>query len=97
MSRDMLGRIFNGSGKPIDKGPNVLPEDYLDIMGKPINPQARTYPQVRSASRSPPLTPHAATRTAYCVPRAQWQTRCVPHSCFHMLGYIWVCPQPGKT
>jgi len=45
VSQDMLGRIFNGSGKPIDKGPPVLPEDYLDIMGKPINPQARTYPQ----------------------------------------------------
>ena len=44
-SKDMLGRIFNGSGKPIDRGPRVLPEDYLDIMGKPINPQARTYPQ----------------------------------------------------
>ena len=45
VSQDMLGRTFNGSGKPIDKGPKVLPEDYLDIMGKPINPQARTYPQ----------------------------------------------------
>jgi len=45
VSKDMLGRIFNGSGKPIDKGPRVLPEDYLDIMGKPINPSARTYPQ----------------------------------------------------
>lgn len=30
---DMLGRIFNGSGKPIDKGPNVLAEDFLDIQG----------------------------------------------------------------
>ena len=29
VSEDMLGRIFNGSGKPIDKGPNVLAEDYL--------------------------------------------------------------------
>ena len=28
------GRVFNGSGKPIDRGPNVLAEDYLDIMGK---------------------------------------------------------------
>jgi V-type H+-transporting ATPase subunit B len=45
VSKDMLGRIFNGSGKPIDRGPKVLPEDYLDIMGKPINPSARTYPQ----------------------------------------------------
>jgi V-type H+-transporting ATPase subunit B len=33
VSEDMLGRVFNGSGKPIDKGPNVLAEDYLDIQG----------------------------------------------------------------
>ena len=30
----MLGRIFNGSGKAIDKGPSVLAEDYLDIQGE---------------------------------------------------------------
>lgn len=34
VSEDMLGRIFNGSGKPIDRGPSVLAEDYLDINGK---------------------------------------------------------------
>merc|ERR1719379_1381004 len=45
VSEDMLGRIFNGSGKPIDKGPTVLPEDFLDINGQPINPQVRTYPE----------------------------------------------------
>jgi len=45
VSEDMLGRIFNGSGKPIDKGPNVLAEDFLDIMGQPINPFKRTYPE----------------------------------------------------
>jgi len=45
VSEDMLGRIFNGSGKPIDKGPSVLPEDFLDINGQPINPQMRTYPE----------------------------------------------------
>jgi len=45
VSEDMLGRVFNGSGKPIDKGPNVLAEDYLDIQGQPINPCMRTYPQ----------------------------------------------------
>lgn len=44
-SEDMLGRIFNGSGKPIDKGPSVLPEDYLDIEGQPINPKSRIYPE----------------------------------------------------
>ncbi|XP_008320785.3 V-type proton ATPase subunit B, kidney isoform [Cynoglossus semilaevis] len=45
VSEDMLGRVFNGSGKPIDRGPNVLAEDYLDIMGQPINPQCRIYPE----------------------------------------------------
>lgn len=34
VSLDMLGRIFNGSGKPIDNGPPILPEAYLDISGK---------------------------------------------------------------
>jgi V-type H+-transporting ATPase subunit B len=37
----MLGRIFDGSGRAIDKGPKVLAEDYLDINGSPINPYAR--------------------------------------------------------
>jgi len=45
ISEDMLGRIFNGSGKPIDKGPAVLAEDYLDIQGQPINPFTRIYPE----------------------------------------------------
>lgn len=30
----MLGRVFNGSGKPIDKGPKIFAEDYLDVNGK---------------------------------------------------------------
>jgi len=33
-----LGRVFNGSGKPIDKGPPVLAEKFLPINGQPINP-----------------------------------------------------------
>jgi len=45
VSDDMLGRVFNGSGKPIDKGPPVLAEDFLDINGQPINPSQRVYPQ----------------------------------------------------
>ncbi|ODM90358.1 V-type proton ATPase subunit B [Orchesella cincta] len=45
VSEDMLGRVFNGSGKPIDKGPQILAEDYLDIQGKPINPWSRIYPE----------------------------------------------------
>ncbi|RDA92997.1 hypothetical protein CP533_5500 [Ophiocordyceps camponoti-saundersi (nom. inval.)] len=45
VSEDMLGRIFDGSGRAIDKGPKVLPEEYLDINGSPINPYSREYPE----------------------------------------------------
>lgn len=41
----MLGRIFDGSGRAIDKGPKVLAEDYLDINGSPINPYSRVHLQ----------------------------------------------------
>jgi len=45
VSEDMLGRVFNGSGRPVDKGPNVLAEEFLDIQGQPINPYSRVYPE----------------------------------------------------
>merc|ERR1711998_135773 len=45
VAEDMVGRIFNGSGKPIDNGPTILAEEYLDIMGQPINPFMRVYPE----------------------------------------------------
>jgi V/A-type H+-transporting ATPase subunit B len=45
VSSDMLGRVFNGSGEPIDGGPKIIPEDYLDVHGSPINPYARDYPR----------------------------------------------------
>ncbi len=44
VSIDVLGRIFNGLGEPIDGGPPVIPEDYLDINGEPINPALRQPP-----------------------------------------------------
>ena len=44
VSEDMVGRIFNGMGKPIDGGPELIPEKYLDIDGQAINPVARDYP-----------------------------------------------------
>lgn len=40
----MLGRVFNGSGLPIDGGPPIVPEISLDINGQPINPSVRTHP-----------------------------------------------------
>merc|ERR1712226_1203807 len=45
ISDDLMGRAFNGSGKPIDKGPTVLAEEFLDINGAPLNPKARIYPK----------------------------------------------------
>ena len=45
VSPDILGRIFNGLGNPIDDGPRLIPERTLDINGNPINPYARVYPK----------------------------------------------------
>ena len=44
VSPDILGRIFNGMGEPMDGAPPVIPEDYLDINGQPINPASRMPP-----------------------------------------------------
>lgn len=44
VSEDMLGRVFDGLGKPIDNGPDIIPEKKLDINGLPMNPAARNYP-----------------------------------------------------
>ena len=44
VSMDMLGRVFDGMGNPIDNGPAIIPEKRLDINGLPINPTARDYP-----------------------------------------------------
>ncbi|NMA18251.1 MAG: V-type ATP synthase subunit B [Clostridiaceae bacterium] len=44
VSRDMLGRIFDGMGSPIDGGKAVIPEAMRDINGMPINPASRDYP-----------------------------------------------------
>ena len=44
VSYDMLGRVFDGMGSPIDGGPAIIPEKRLDINGSPINPAARDYP-----------------------------------------------------
>ncbi len=45
VSPDILGRVFNGLGSPIDDGPEIIPDKMLDINGNPINPYARIYPQ----------------------------------------------------
>ena len=45
VSPDMLGRVFDGLGRPIDDGPEIIPEMRLDVNGRPMNPAARQYPQ----------------------------------------------------
>ncbi|MDI3522266.1 MAG: V/A-type H+/Na+-transporting ATPase subunit, partial [Bacillota bacterium] len=44
VSLDILGRVFDGLGRPRDTGPRIIPEARLDINGYPINPTARDYP-----------------------------------------------------
>ncbi|WP_323736762.1 V-type ATP synthase subunit B [Methanosphaera sp. ISO3-F5] len=44
VSSDMLGRIFNGIGKPIDGGPDIIPDKELDVNGSPMNPASRQFP-----------------------------------------------------
>lgn len=44
LSTDMLGRVFDGLGKPKDGGPKIIPERRVDIAGEPINPVSRDYP-----------------------------------------------------
>lgn len=45
VSEDMLGRVFDGLGNPIDDGPEIIPDMRMDVNGLPINPVARKYPQ----------------------------------------------------
>jgi V/A-type H+-transporting ATPase subunit B len=44
VSPDILGRIFDGMGKPIDDGPEIIADKRMDINGDPLNPAARDYP-----------------------------------------------------
>ncbi len=45
VTEDLLGRVLDGSGNPIDGGPEIVPDDRLDIVGEAINPYAREYPE----------------------------------------------------
>lgn len=44
VSEEMLGRVFSGTGKPLDYPFNIIPEKKLDVNGKPLNPYSRAYP-----------------------------------------------------
>jgi V/A-type H+-transporting ATPase subunit B len=45
VSPELVGRVFDGTGRPIDGGPDIIPKKRLDINGNPINPTAREYPK----------------------------------------------------
>jgi vacuolar-type H+-ATPase subunit B/Vma2 len=45
LSQDMISRTFSGIGRPMDNGPEIIPEVWGDINGEPINPFAREYPR----------------------------------------------------
>ncbi len=45
VAKEMVGRIFDGTGNPLDNAPPIIPEDRRDINGEPINPCAREYPR----------------------------------------------------
>jgi V/A-type H+-transporting ATPase subunit B len=45
VTEDLLGRVLDGSGNPIDDGPDIVPEERRDIVGAAINPYAREYPE----------------------------------------------------
>ncbi len=44
VSKDILGRVFSGAGAPIDGGPEIIPDEYRDINGSPMNPYSRASP-----------------------------------------------------
>ena len=46
LSKEVLGRVFNGAGRPIDGLGDIFAEKFADINGKPINPVSRTYPEI---------------------------------------------------
>lgn len=74
VSEDMLGRIFNGSGNPVDKGPKVFAEDYLDINGERAivgrrRRKQRWHSPLTHHSASSPLQDLQSTHTPECTPK----------------------------
>ncbi|MCD6363064.1 MAG: V-type ATP synthase subunit B [Synergistetes bacterium] len=45
VSREVIGRVFDGMGRPIDGGPEIMAEDFIDVNGNAINPVSRSYPR----------------------------------------------------
>jgi len=45
VTEDLLGRVMDGTGQPIDGGPEIVPDERQDIVGAAINPFSREYPE----------------------------------------------------
>ena len=80
VSGDMLGRVFNGMGKTIDNGPEILPEERRDINGLPMNGSPRVSVRVHSDRRQ------RHRRTEHPGPRTE-----APD----LLGFRSAARQPG--
>ena len=83
VSEDMLGRVFDGLGRPIDDGPEILPDRRDDINGLPMNPAARSYPPPRTGCTTRSSTPGTTrpSSTPACGPCPSTPTtRCSPDS-----------------
>lgn len=64
VSPDMLGRVFDGMGNPIDGGPKIIPQEYLDINGAPMNRLPVTIlPNLSKPASVPSMAEHAGTRS----------------------------------
>ncbi|KAI1238057.1 V-type proton ATPase subunit B, partial [Lamprotornis superbus] len=99
VSEDMLGRVFNGSAKPIDSGPPVMAEDFLDINGQPINPHGRIYPEEMIQTGISPIDVMNSIARGQKIPI--FSAAGLPHNEVGLQdkegGGIWECwiPSPG--
>ena len=112
VSEDMLSRMFDGMGKPIDGGPDILPEKRMDINGLPMNPAARSYPEefiqtgvsaidglnTLVPDRSFLSSPHPVCPTPTWPHRLRVRQRCaVPVSLSPLYSRPWVSPLRRQT
>ena len=74
VSEDMLGRVFDGLGRPIDDGPEIIPDMRMDVNGLPMNPVARKYPQEFIQTGLTYLTHLSAVRSFLSSQQADFHT-----------------------
>jgi len=112
VSRDIVGRVFNGLGTPTDGVPPVIPDKVVDINGNPMNPYSRDYPDefiqtgVSASMASIPLcaarsfqsSQGAACRMLRLPPRSQGRRACSPAAMsLRSCSPPWVLPSKRQT